>query len=85
MDRLVAVCRRGAVGASIGTVALGAVALIVITGDVVVIIFSLVKLNRDIADLYILIGAQPEKKLPGDYGNSYSQSSWQVFPLGATP
>ncbi|WP_412526823.1 hypothetical protein [Burkholderia lata] len=84
MDRLVAVRRRIAVGASISTVALGAVALIVITGDVVVIIFSLVKLNRDIADLYLLIGGQPEKRFPGDYGDSYLQSSWQVFPGGLT-
>lgn len=74
-----------AVGASIGTIALGTVALIVIVGYAVAVIFNLVEFNKHITELYNLVGSQLEKKLPGDYGNSYSQSSWQVFPLGATP
>nr|WP_256978719.1 hypothetical protein [Burkholderia sp. AU33423] len=74
-----------AVGASIGTIALGTVALIVIVGYAVAVMFNVVKFNDHITELYHLIGSQLEKKLPGDYGNSYSQSSWQVFPLGATP
>lgn len=73
------------IGASIGTIALGFTALIVIAGYAGVIIFNLVRLNRSIVDLHYLIGNQLEKKLPGDCGNSYSQSSWQVFPIGATP
>ncbi|AIO32968.1 hypothetical protein DM39_291 [Burkholderia cenocepacia] len=74
-----------AVGATVGSIAIGTLALIVIIGFFVGVLFNWGAVNVHLTNMIKWIGEHLERQLPGDYGDSYSNSSWRVFSIGATP
>ncbi len=74
-----------AVGATVGSIAIGTLALIVIVGFVIAAVFNYADFNNNVTKAINWIGRQLEKSLPRDYGDAYSKSTWQVFPIGGTP
>ncbi|WP_232446788.1 hypothetical protein [Burkholderia ubonensis] len=71
-----------AVGATVGSIAIGTLALLVVVGFIVAAAFNYADFNTNLTNLIKWIGRQLEKSLPHDYGEAYSQSSWEVFPIG---
>ena len=72
-----------AAGVSISTLAIGTIVALVAVGYLIALPFNANHINAHLADLFRTSGHWLESKLPSDYGKSYENSSWQIFPIEA--
>jgi hypothetical protein len=75
----------GSGAATIAVIAAGTVVIIVGINILLTAAANKTNANNHVADGIRWVGRLLEKQLPRDYGDAYSQSTWEMFPMGATP
>ncbi|WP_321884726.1 hypothetical protein [Paraburkholderia bannensis] len=75
----------GSSAATIGVIAVGTVIIIVGINYALTATSNAVDANNKVAKLIRSTGKILEQDIPRDYGDAYSQSTWPMLAIGATP